>query len=397
MRNYLILFSTLSIFTLLTACQGSTASDTVSVSAGLPTLLPTAALLAPTLESESNEETGIAANGLPITNTPIPPTETPTETPTPDPRTPTATPTPDYSINPAVNITALTKDSYLAGETITLSGRATFRSDQTLHAVLFELDGTEVSEAEMDNLSFGSWEATLNIPETISGHLYFQAEVREQDGEQTVSDRIRITVEANREIERFLALDRPMGDETGGAGYNFFFDGTAQQPVNFVVNIAILDADCQAILARQGFTLRGSGYWQGFVVIPEAASGPGCAMAWFGDQESDGYRRAMYEIDINPTGSVPTVFIANPPPGSQVAPGSRINLFGTTSNPVDGEVRLTIRQGDGTVVATEVVQADRFGYWETDILLPVDLSGGLEVVATSGDGADLLRLDLESS
>ncbi|MEM7799780.1 MAG: hypothetical protein AAF633_11365, partial [Chloroflexota bacterium] len=134
----------------------------------LPTLIPTAAVLVATLEPEPDPLIG--ENGLPITNTPPPLTETPTLTPSPDPRTPTSTPTPDYSIVAAINITTLTRDEYAAGETVTLSGRATLRSDQRLIASLNQPDGTLLTAASVETLNFGSWEVTLPISDTLGGH-----------------------------------------------------------------------------------------------------------------------------------------------------------------------------------------------------------------------------------
>ncbi|MEM7802326.1 MAG: hypothetical protein AAF633_24250, partial [Chloroflexota bacterium] len=203
---------------------------------------------------------------------------------------------------------------------------------------------------------------------------------------------------ANQEIERFLAINRPAGIETAAAGYNFFFDGVAEQPVNFVVNIGILDSDCQTILSRESFTLRGSGYWQGFVVVPQNASGPGCAIAWFGEEGSAERREAVYEIDILAAedNAASGLLIANPPPNETVRPGERILFYGTTYSPEGDGVQLTVRQSDGAVIATESISSNRFGYWEEEVLLPVEISGSIEVTVDNGSGFDVIVLEVET-
>lgn len=388
---YRLLFTVTAL--LLSACQ-------LMPSEPLPTLLPTAAVLIDTPDASgegivSEATAGVGENGLPITNTPPPATATPSLTPTRDPTLPTAAPpteTPDYSIEPALNMTTLIQDRYPAGEPITLSGLAILRSDQRLVAGLVSLDGQSLVEqtVEANQLEFGAWQVTLPVSRTISGQIEFRAVILDPDGNFAAEDRQLLTIAADSSLDRYLDIYRPVADGDVVAGYSTFIDGWAERAVNFVVRIAILDADCQTSLARQSYTLRGSGYWQGFIVVPEEMAGAGCLQAHFGEEGSPDRREALYRINVlpNTAESGSQILITNPPPGEPLAAGQRVNIYGTAYRPQDDEVRVEISLDDGSVILSETLETDRWGYWETELLLPIELAGNLLIRANTGSAGD---------
>lgn len=371
---------------------GCGTADSQSAQAGRrPTLIPTAAQLAqvPTITPTK-----------PPTRTPVPTRVPPTLTPTIDITLPTATPTPDYRIDPAVNITSFNNQSAEAGQTLVISGRAARRSDQRLEAALWTLDGQLLVAEEIEELDFGAWEADLPLLATFSGQARFVAtiwNVNDEPESSAARDSLLVNILPDTGQSRYLQLDRPGTSGTvGAAGFYLLFDGYAQRPAGFAVTIAIKTDDCQTVTARQRFVLNGSGAWRGFLKIPEDVTGQACAIAWFGDEESADRREAQYLIDIVPKNQARGTTIGLPKNNSTIRPGATVFFQGTAWNATKNELLISVQLADGSITDSETVKVDKLGYWEASLLMPVDLSGEVQVTADGGSGADSILLTVES-
>ncbi|MFK7800875.1 MAG: hypothetical protein AB8G95_04530 [Anaerolineae bacterium] len=355
----------------------------------LPTLLPTSALPA---------EVPTITPTLPPTRTPVPTPLPPTLTPTIDTTLPTITPTPDFNIQPAVNITSLGEKSALAGELLVISGRAARRSDQRLEAALWTLDGRLLVSEQIEELDFGAWEANLPLPATFSGQARFITTVwnmNEDPESAAASDSLLVNISPDTTQDRYLQLDRPGAKSEGAAGFYLFFDGYAQRPTDFSVTIAIKADDCQTIVSRQRFPLNGSGFWRGFVQIPEDITGEACAIAWFGDENSADRREAQYQINVTPKDDAAGTMIGLPKTGDTIRQGETVFFQGTAWNASGDTLNIQVRLADGSVAAGDTVDVDKFGYWEANLLMPVDITGEMQITANGGRGSDSILLTVE--
>jgi len=226
----------------------------------------------------------------------------------------------------------------------------------------------------------------------VSGAAEIQANLFEQDGTVVTGDVQPIMLQVDAEnTGRYLILDRPLQAEEAVGGYNIFFDGLAQHPVDNLVTISLWNEACQNRVARQSFRLRGSGYWQGFVVVPAAASGQLCAVAHFGDPGEEEWREAQVLVEIldpNDERAV-NVQIGNPPPESVLTPGKTLLLYGTAYNAPDREILISILLENGRLLTEGVAAADIFGYWELELFIPADATGPAQIEASLGErGSD---------
>ncbi len=301
-------------------------------------------------------------------------------------------PTPDLSIEPAVNITNIGDKSGKAGELLVVAGRAARRTDQRLEASLVTLDGRVLLTQAIDDLDFGAWEASIPLPETFSGQARLVTTVWNADETSAASDTLLVNIEADTSQVRYLQLDKPGPESISAAGYYLFFDGFAQKPVDFVVTIAVKVDDCQTIVSRQRFPMNGSGNWRGFVQVPEDVRGEACAIAWFGEEGSADRREAQYLIDVISKEEGAGTVIGWPKEGSEISAGETVFFQGVALNATDGKLDIQVRLADGSVAAGNIVDVQQFGYWEAELLMPVDLQGEVQVTADGGTGADVILL-----
>jgi hypothetical protein len=366
----------LTLFTLLVSCNSREEIPTLAATAPPP----------PTPRS---------------TNTPVP-TSTVTPTPTPTP-TPTLTPTPTVTpviarieetpfAQSGVNITSPREGGEsIQGEEIPIGGLIQLGAAETLSVTLVSANNQILAIADVDVHQFSNWDGTVTIPLTYSGSAWLVAKILDEGNIVIGADMQELKVELNLEAsEQYLDLYRPEGGDKVVAGYNIFFDGWVQLPANNLVSISIWTDECQIQIARQSFRLRGSGYWQGFLVVPSNASGPACALAHFGEVGDDNRREAQIGVNILPINSDESygVLVGNPPPESFVAPGRTLLLYGTAYNAPDGEVRLTIQTEDGRLITEGITSADVFGYWELSLFIPDGDVGLAEISAAIGDKDD---------
>ena len=137
--------------------------------------------------------------------------------------------------------------------------------------------------------------------------------------------------------------------------------------------------------------LNGSGAWEGFVQVPvNVTDDEVCAVAYFGEEGSAERREFQWMVPVQAyVDKQPSVAIGGPAADSEIEAGVTLSIYGTAAHAPNDEVRVTLTSADGSVVATDTATVDPFGYWETDILVPVSASGELQLKAAVGaDGAD---------
>jgi len=274
-----------------------------------------------------------------------------------------------------------------AGGQLTVTGQVRLDEGQTIQAGLLTPRGQVLSASPGVVDDARQWQATLDLPESVSGRADLRAQLVDGDGNLVAEDSrtIRLTVDTEN-TDRYMILFRPGNEALAVAGYNLFFDGRVQLPVDGLISLTLWDQGCQVEVARQDYILRGSGYWQGFVVVPRDAAGPLCAMASTG-AEGDAFRReAQTTVLVIPPSDerALAVQIGNPPAGSLVPRGRSLTLYGTAWNAPDNLVNVTILLENGRVLNEGVAQVDDFGYWELSLYIPGDATGPAQVGASIG-------------
>lgn len=354
----------------LGACQQSPDLPTRAVTANAPVARPAGELL--------------------VTATPLPATPTSTFTPSPTPVIPTQTA--EALSGPGVNITTPNAGSeLLPGSEVTVGGLVQLSTGQTLSVTLETATGLILAESVPAINDFNSWQAELSVPFSVIGSAELRATIMDRDGMAITSDVQPVMLLANTEMsDRFLTLFRPIAEEDAVAGFNLFFDGVAQLPVNNVVTISVWNEMCQNQTARQSFVLRGSGYWQGFLVIPRNVTGPVCAIAHFGTPGDENWREVQVILNVLPIGDKKArgVRIGNPPPDDSIPPGNSLLLYGTAYNAPDNAVKVSIMLENGRILNEGVAPVDSYGYWEISLFIPADADGSAQITASIGELGD---------
>jgi hypothetical protein len=351
--------------------------------------LPT---LAPTLAPVSASETGVVSQRFtpaPATSAPVEPTVTFTPSATPV----VLTPQPTSLAGPGVNITSPGEGSQIElGSEVIIGGLVQSGADQTFLVTLVSATGHMLAQAQPQVNDFNSWSAVLTVPHSVSGAAEIRANLLDKDETVVTGDVLPVMLQVVGEnTDRYLILDRPLQVEEVVAGYNIFFDGLAQRPADNLVTISLWNDACQNRVAKQSFRLHGSGYWQGFVVVPADASGQLCAVAHFGDPGEDAWREAQVVVEVlDPNDEqAMSVLIGNPPPESELTPGKTLLLYGTAYNAPDREVLISILLENGRLLTEGVAAADIFGYWELELYIPADAAGPAQIEASLGErGSD---------
>ena len=362
---------------LLTSCNGSS-PNTVAIPtqvavAQLPTLSPTAV---PTTLPATLDLSSLA------------PTPEPTAV---LPPSAAATPRPTATLPPSfVNISdPATEATVLLGSDITVRGLAQLAPSQTISLTLRALNGRLLTET-VGLVEDTFWQARLRIPEFVSGSASLIATVTDNHA-AVISDTVPIQLTLDpTTTDRYLVLFRPQAEETAVAGYNLFFDGNAQRPGGSFVNIAVFGDDCQTRLASQSYPLRGSGYWQAFLILPPTAAGPVCAIAGFGTPGEDTWREVQLPLTVLPSDDPEAkgITIGNPPPEAIATAGKDLFIYGTAFAAQLAPVRVSILLENGRIISETDSSTDFWGYWEQAIFLPVDVEGPAQVTVTVGEPDD---------
>lgn len=322
----------------------------------------------------------------------LPPTTAPTptlialQTAAPTRALPTATP-----FDSIVTITDPDSGAmFTLGTAVTIRGLAQLPDGYTVWVTLFALNGQQLAEATAQLNELG-WEATLSVPESVSGAAILEATVRTPAGDVVATDSFGVQLVSDTAADdRYLVLFNPKVDATAVESFLLFFDGEARRPVGSKVIISVWNENCQTLVARESFTLRGSGYWQGFVNIPRETAGPACAIANFGAPGSPGWREAQVSINIltPDDDGARGVHIANPRADKVVTAGQELFVNGTALNVEAGPVNVSVLLENGRVISQNVLTTDFFGYWEQTITLPAGISGTAQVVVNAGTPGD---------
>lgn len=348
--------------------------------------LPTAAAAALLPSPEPATSTSLPATlDLAATNsaagnmTPAPPTNTrPVRTATP--------------VNPVINITIPESEAELIlGTTIPIFGLVQKAEEQIVWVSLVSSNGRLLVEQQAEINEIG-WETLVPIPNHVSGSALLQAGIRDADGAVQNLYQHPVMLIPNRELDnRFIQLYRPVVDETAVSGFNVFFDGEIKGAVGNNVTISIWADECRNRVVRQSFELGSSNqafYWQGFVVVPRDVSGPGCAVASFGEPESENWREAVVPINILATDDrdAKGIRISNPPPGSEIVAGAEMFINGTALNVGADEILVSILLENGRIVSQTPTTTDYWGYFELTVLIPPDIAGPAQIIAEYGEG-----------
>jgi hypothetical protein len=333
----------------------------------------------------------------PPTNTPffIPPTldlrqfgsPTPEPTPVLPTRAPTTTPTPQP---PSVRITTPGNDvQFVIGSDVIISGLMQAAPEHSLQLLLITANGYLLAETTALRHEFNTWQASLRVPESVTGPAQVVAAIVDKAEELVVAqDAVQVQLVLNvNDSDRYLALYRPVSGETAVAGFNLFFDGRAQRPVDNLVTISIWHEECRTQAARQSFVLSGSGYWQGFIVVPQDLRGAACAVAYFGTPGEVGWREAVLPITIVSPAEIDShsITIGNPPPGSAVQAGEPFLIYGTAGNARNSSVMVTILLDNGRILTEGFTTTDYWGYWELSVYLLPETAGQAFIHAAVGE------------
>ena len=325
------------------------------------------------------------------------PTPTATATllpfPTPRPLQPPPSPTPLPTVTPVI-VPALSVTTPGVGATVPVTavlrvgGRVQAASDHRLEVAVVSLDGQLLAAAVVVPDSLNNWQVELELPTFLSGVAVVQASLYGADEQLLVQESTPITLLPDTASDRYLQLYRPSGIPTAVEGYTLFFDGYAQSAVRGLLTITILHQDCRTMAGRESYTLRGSGYWQAFLVMPAQLEGFTCAIISFGEVGQDGRREV--HLPLNPIARTDPravqVALHSPTDGQEVQGGQQIILYGTAYNAPNDLVAITLLLEDGTLATAVTTTADRSGYWEYPLRVPTGITGPAQL--TVGIGAN---------
>ncbi|MCP4419477.1 MAG: hypothetical protein GY805_22930 [Chloroflexi bacterium] len=302
---------------------------------------------------------------------------------------PTITPT---AVNPLINISDPNPNELLLlGNETTVRGLVQREPDQSVLVSLVASNGRLLTELAATTNEFG-WQATFMLPPFVTGAAVMRVDLQATDGSVLSSYEVPVWLTLNKETaDRYLELFRPHFEETAVGGFNIFFDGEVLLSVNRTVTISIWAEDCQTRVARQSFVLGASNravYWQGFVVVPQGLVGPACAVASTGEPGDANWREASVPINVLSVDDLHArgVTIGNPPPDGEAIAGQELFLYGTALNVSEGPVSVTILMENGRVVSQINFSTDYWGYWETAVVLPIDVEGLAEITVAAGEG-----------
>ena len=370
MRTFRQLLVLLGVVLAAAACRST---------AALPTALPTAAV-------------PVAVNTSTAEATSLPPTRDIASTPTPQPPTPTATMRPTRTATPVVApILSLTTpaggERVAIGQSLEVSGFVHSTPGATVKVGLTSATGYSLvtADAAIDD---STWRARLDVPPFVSGAGELQVALVAEDGTVLARDSAPVSLSVSAEPEEsFMLLTRPSMGDMVAAGHYLFFDGRLQRAGGGRVTIALLMEGCQEEVAAYTFTLRGSSYWQAYVIPPRDVSGPGCAVAAVGAPGEEGWRAAQVPVDVLARSDPQAVgvMIANPAPGRRLTGGETITVNGVAYNAPGGDVHVAVMLANGRIIAESTVEAGASGFWELEVTLPVDVEGDASVTATVGD------------
>jgi hypothetical protein len=346
----------------------------------LPTLVPTA---------ENQISLTVTTNpNSPLATQTSEPTFTPTASVTPVLPTTVAT----SVVGSGVNITTPNVGTeLLLGSELIVGGLVQLGPDDDLSVSLHDASGAELAKGDIQLNDFNSWQATISVPDSIGGAGEIRALVQDAAGNVVASDEQPVILAVDKEATgRYLELYRPLSGYDAVAGYYLFFDGRAQLPTNNLLSVSVWTENCSVQVAKQSYRLRGSGYWQGFIVIPRDTFGEVCAIASFGEQASEDWREVQTTVNVIPSTDEKAkgVLIGNPPPNAVIADRKSLLVYGTAFNAPSETIAISVLLGNGRLLNEGVTSVDNNGYWEIDLYIPADANGTAQIKAFVGEAGD---------
>jgi hypothetical protein len=237
-------------------------------------------------------------------------------------------------------------------------------------------------------LASGSWRGTLEIPTHVYGSAELTAALLDAGGGLLTSDTIPVFIElAEPRPESYLSLIRPQADMIVASGHALYFDGNLRSQTGGTMHVAVLMNDCGEEVVDYTFTLQGSTFWQVYLILPEDAEGPACAVVTKDEPGSEGWMAGQVPFTIYPRDDERgrSIAFANPSAGQRIVGGQTITVRGVAYNAPAGELHINIMTEDGRVLADTTVPADRTGFWELELSLPPDVEGQAQIQAVLGD------------
>jgi hypothetical protein len=355
---------------MLTACRPPASANPA---AALPTLQPTAVSLITTTVALSHTVT--LTGTVPAITATIRPQATVPPLPTATQVTPALT-----LADPRANADLIT------GGDLAVSGQVTAQADWRLELALLALDGRLLTAVPIPLTDSGSatWQAMLLLPSQITGQATLQVSLFDNTGSLLTQARQMVVLLPDPNDSRILQLLRPQAIDTAVPGYYLYFDGTTKAPSQNLIRLALLDETCQTVRREDSFRVSGSGYWQGFLPIPDdTPAGPACIRAAFGTPGSENRRETLLPITLlAPTSpEANRIIMLTPlPADGAVQGGDEIALYGLAYNAPDELVYINLVLADGTVLLSEAIETNQYGYWEQSLRVPVGVSGQAQLV-----------------
>ncbi len=333
----------------------------------------------------------------PPTRAELPPTRdlsTATPAPTAEPTAvvptlaPTTSPTP--VIGPVIYIDAPTAgQSTVMGREVSLSGFAQVTSDMSIQVGLTDAAGQTLAGAAA-SVELNQWTAQLAVPQLISGGATAHAVIVDAGGSELARDSVPLLLIPDRNItDSYVQLIRPEPGSVGVAGHNFFVDGQLWRQGGGRLQVAVLLDDCREEVADIYFQLGTSSYWQGYLILPRDVAGPACVVAWVGTPGTADWRAAMMPIDIlhQDDPAARGLMISNPRAARNLTAGETILVTGVAYNIPGRTVNIEVLLENGQVLAEAEDDADFYGYWSAEVVLPPNAEDAAVVRVTTGDRA----------
>ena len=377
---------------IIVGCRQVEEVPTLASAAELPTLIVTAV---PSLTST-----------IPPTNTALPtpfvdptavePTLAPTNTATPVVSTREPTPLPPSG----VNITFPTEGTeYTLGEELISGGRAQLIESEFISVTLRSATGIRLDQTRAEVNEINNWQATLNVPKSVSGPASIEAAVIDQDNLVKSTDEITVDLRLPADQEgRTIELYRPGFGEVAVNGYYLLFDGWVKQPLNNLVTVSLWNEGCRQQVAIDSFRLNGSGSWWGLLFVPTNLSGRVCASVRFGEPGEDEWREAQSVIEVLAADdrSASGIVIAIPRPAGEIESGKSITIEGLAYNALDGLVTVSVLLDNGRLLTEGVTGVERYGYWDQTLFIPEDANGSAHILASTGSPGDEEYFEISS-
>lgn len=261
------------------------------------------------------------------------------------------------------------ESQFAPGSSLEVMGTAP--QDAEIVILALRAAGILVAEAEVTTGN-GSWQGTLTIPDNIVG----PAEIEARLGDGSAVRQPVVLQRAAATAGPAVNLTHPSSDAMAVAGHVLFFTGQVQNPVNGELVVEVRYEECQAVGARQGIDVGEGGRWWAYVVIPETVFGPACALAYTGQLGEEPWQLAQTPVNIleHDDPEAQGLFIGNFN-NSEVPAGAAVSVYGSAFSLPRGQVSVWMEVG-GEIVAEGTAGTDRFGYWETILMLPNRIPAG---------------------